>query len=92
MRVKNLNSGSVTELPCSGIFIFVGIQPDTPLVKNLLRLNEAGFIITDRNLNASAQGVFACGDCREKGLYQVINACGEGAAAADSAHKYLMEL
>ena len=52
-------------------------------------MDEAGFIITDENMVTSGEGIFACGDCRKKGLYQVINACGDGAVAADSAYKFI---
>lgn len=90
IRVRNLKADSLSEVVCQGVFIFVGIIPDTDFVKNLLKRDESGFIITDQNMAASREGVFACGDCREKGLYQVVNATGEGAVAADSAHKYLL--
>ncbi|MBI4972565.1 MAG: FAD-dependent oxidoreductase, partial [Candidatus Omnitrophica bacterium] len=78
-------------LSCQGVFIFVGIQPHTDFLKKLLQLDEAGFIITDENLATSQEGIFACGDCRKKNLYQVINACAEGAVAANSAHTYLLK-
>ncbi len=92
LKIRNVKTGATSEIVLAGLFVFVGITPETGLVKNLLRLNDQGFIITDRNLATSAPGVFACGDCREKSLYQVVNACGDGAVAADSAHKYLIEL
>ena len=91
VRIKNVQIGSSQELPCQGIFIFVGINPSTGFVKKVLNIDESGFIITDQNLATSRQGVFACGDCLKKSLYQVINACAEGALAAYSAHKYLIE-
>jgi thioredoxin reductase (NADPH) len=56
-----------------------------------LETDESGFIITDQAMRASKPGIFACGDCVSKSLYQVVNACGEGAVAADSAHKYLLK-
>ena len=92
VKVKNLVTEAKSEIPCEGIFIFVGIKPNTVFVKNQLQLDESGFIITDNNLKTSKDGVFACGDCRSKILYQVINACGDAAMAAHAAHKYLMEL
>ncbi len=89
VKIRNLASNSSAELPCQGVFIFVGITPNTAFVKGQLQMDEAGFIITDENLNTSVKGIFACGDCRKKSLYQVINGCGEGAVAAHSVHKYL---
>jgi thioredoxin reductase (NADPH) len=55
-----------------------------------LDLDEFGFIITNHALQSSREGVFACGDCVQKSLYQVITACGDGATACNSAHTYLL--
>ncbi|MDD2679270.1 MAG: NAD(P)/FAD-dependent oxidoreductase, partial [Candidatus Omnitrophica bacterium] len=79
-------------ISCQGVFIFVGITPNTDFVKNVSETDEFGFIITDQAMRASREGIFACGDCVRKSLYQVVNACGEGAVAVDSAHKYLLKL
>jgi len=90
--VKNIKTESKSILSCQGVFIFVGITPNTDFVKNLLQIDEAGFIITNQDMKTSQEGIFACGDCRKKSLYQVITACAEGALAADSAHKYILNL
>ncbi|MDD4900168.1 MAG: NAD(P)/FAD-dependent oxidoreductase, partial [Candidatus Omnitrophica bacterium] len=90
--VKNVTNAAMSTVACQGIFIFVGIIPNTHFLKNLLQIDDSGFIITNQNLETSLKGVFACGDCLKKSLYQVVNACGEGAVAADSAHKYLLNL
>lgn len=92
VRVKDLGTGLSRELSCDGVFIFVGIRPHTDFVKNYLQVDASGFIITQPDMRTSLPGVFACGDCRSKDLYQVINACGEAAVAASAANKYLMEL
>ena len=91
VSIKNLKTNSTKELPCQGIFIFVGIIPNTAFLKGSLEMDEGGFIITDRELKASKDGIFACGDCCKKSLYQVITACSEGAIASDSAYKYLLK-
>jgi thioredoxin reductase (NADPH) len=83
-------TGALNEISCQGVFIFIGIKPNTDFLKNQLEMNEMGFIITDEQLQTSCEGIFSCGDCRKKSLYQVINACGEGAVAAHSAHTYLL--
>ncbi len=88
--LKNLKTNSKNKISCQGIFVFVGISPNTGFLKNLLEMDEAGFIITDQQMQTSEGGVFACGDCRKKSLYQVITACGDGAVAAHSTHKYLI--
>ncbi len=91
VKIKDVIKNTSSELLCQGVFIFTGITPGTGFLKNQLSLNEPGFIITDENLKTSLKGVFACGDCRKKELYQVINACAEGAVAAYAAQKYLLE-
>lgn len=91
-KIKNVTTNKIIDYPCQGIFVFVGIKPNTGKLRNLLQRNESEFIITDSDMKTSQEGVYACGDCRQKSLYQVINACGEGAVAADSVHKYLLNL
>lgn len=75
VRIKNVKTGVNSDLACQGVFIFVGIQPNTLFLRNQLQMDEAGFIITDETLKTSKVGIFACGDCRKKNLYQVITAC-----------------
>jgi len=90
VRIKNLKTGLADSISCQGVFVFVGIEPNTAFVKNQLNIDEAGFIMADQDMRTSREGIFACGDCCKKGLYQVITACAEGAQAADSVHKYLL--
>ena len=89
VTVKDLLSGKSGDFNCAGVFIYIGYEHETAFLKGKLRMDESGFIITDENMLTSTEGVFACGDCRKKGLYQVINACGDGAVAADSAYKFI---
>ncbi|MBI4845165.1 MAG: thioredoxin-disulfide reductase [Candidatus Omnitrophica bacterium] len=86
------NSGKIEDVECSGVFIFAGMDPQTNLVKNILKLDVDGYIITDSALKTSVPGIFACGDCRQVMLRQVITACADGANAANSANKYLESL
>ena len=90
VKIKNLKTDSTSVLLCQGVFIFVGIKANTDFLKNQLDLDESGFIITDEDLKTSKDGIFACGDCRKKSLYQVITACSEGALAAASTQRYLL--
>ncbi len=90
--IKDVKTGELKNISCQGVFIFVGIEPNTGYLKNLLEINEKGFIITRSGVLTSEEGVFACGDCCDKILYQVVTACGEGASACDAAHKYLLNL
>ncbi|MCX5697638.1 MAG: thioredoxin-disulfide reductase [Candidatus Omnitrophica bacterium] len=91
VRVKNLKTQNISEIPCQGVFVFVGITPSTGFLKGVLQLDEPGFIITNEEMVTSRTGIFACGDCRKKALYQVVNACGEGAVASYSVNKYILE-
>ncbi len=90
IKLKDLNTSREKTIKCDGIFVYIGYIPDTSFVKDKLKLDEAGFIITEQDLATSQEGIFACGDCRSKTLYQVITACGDGAVAADSAYRYLV--
>ena len=89
VRIKDLLSGKESDFSCDGVFIYIGYEPETIFLKGKLNMDEAGFIIADEVMATSVEGIFACGDCRKKSLYQVINACGDGAVAADSAYKYI---
>ncbi len=89
VKIKDTLSGKEINFNCDGVFIYIGYEPETIFLKDKLRMDEAGFITADEFMATSTEGVFACGDCRKKSLYQVINACGDGAVAADSAYKFI---
>ena len=74
-----------------GIFIFAGYLPETHLVKDLVNLNDVGYIQTDENMKTNIPGVFAAGDIRVKSLRQVVTATADGAIAAVQAEKYVDE-
>jgi len=80
------------ELSVDGVFIFVGLVPNTAFIKGAVNLDKDGYIITDRDMKTSAEGIFACGDCISKSLRQVVTACGDGAMAAHSVSLYVDEL
>jgi len=89
LEIKNTATGEASQLACDGVFIYVGQEPETGILKNKLEMDGSGFIITNEDMETSHKGIFACGDCRKKNFYQVITACAEGAIAAHSAHKYI---
>jgi len=89
VKIKDVVSAEESKVSCDGVFIYIGYEPETDFLKNKLKLDDAGFIITGEDMATSEEGIFACGDCRKKSLYQVITACGDGAIAADSAYKYI---
>jgi len=89
VKIKNLKTEKEDFISCQGVFIFIGVRPQTGFLKNFLKLDEEGFIITDEKMKTSQEGVFACGDVRKNSLKQVVNACAEGAIACLSAEKYI---
>lgn len=90
--VKDIKREEVRELKAQGVFVFVGLVPNVEVVRGVVELSENGAIKVDRHMRTSAAGVFACGDCIEKSLRQVVTACGDGAVAAHSARLYVEEL
>lgn len=82
LTVKNLKTGKETELKVSGVFIYVGMIPNSELFKNQLKTDEAGFIITNEKMETSIPGVFAAGDVRESPIKQLTTAAGDGTVAA----------
>ncbi|SFG77321.1 thioredoxin reductase (NADPH) [Desulfotomaculum arcticum] len=87
--IKDVRTGAKTQLNVDGTFIYVGYRPSSGLVKNLVKLDEKGYIITDENMLTSFPGIFAAGDVRQKLLRQVVTAVADGAIAAVAAEKYL---
>ena len=92
VKIKNVKTQKEKDLACQGVFIFVGIEPDTKFLKGLLDMDESGYIITNDDMETSVDGIYACGDARKKLFRQVVTACGEGATAAFSAQQYVEEL
>ena len=89
IKIKNVKSQKEDILIAQGVFISVGMKPNTDFIKEIVKLDENGYILTDDDMETSLNGVFACGDCRKKSLRQVITACSEGAICAYSVFKFL---
>ncbi|NLZ91232.1 MAG: thioredoxin-disulfide reductase, partial [Clostridiales bacterium] len=89
--VKNVKTNEVKEVQTDGVFMFVGYDPVSDLVKGLVDMDEKGYIITDENMSTSVEGVFAAGDVRVKSLRQVVTAASDGAIAAVRAEHYISE-
>ena len=87
--LKNVKTGATWEKPISGLFIFVGIKPNTTFLQKTVALDEQGFIVTNETLETSVPGIFAAGDVRRKLLRQLSTAVGDGATAAFAVEKYL---
>jgi len=89
VRLKNVKTGEEKVLNVSGVFVFIGVRPNTAFVKDVIDLDLAGFIITNENLETNIPGVYAAGDVRRKALRQVVTACSDGATAVFQAQNYI---
>ncbi|MBI5518577.1 MAG: thioredoxin-disulfide reductase [Desulfovibrio sp.] len=86
--VRNVKTNERRTIELSGVFIFIGLLPNTGFLGDLLR-TDGGWIVTDDRLATSVPGIFAAGDVRTTPLRQVVTAAGDGARAAMSAYGYL---
>ena len=75
-----------------GIFVFVGYAPQSQLFKEVLEIDKLGYIVTNENMETNIEGVYVAGDLRPKSLRQIVTAVSDGAIAATSAEKYVIEL
>lgn len=95
--LKDTKTGELREIKADeddgtfGIFVFIGFDPQTGVFKNVVELNEAGYIKADELMRTNVPGVFAAGDIRVKTLRQVVTATSDGAIAAVEAEKYISE-
>lgn len=94
IRYKNTKTEEISEYRAQsgdffGVFVFAGYSPDTALVKDIIELNEHGYIITDSEQKTNIEGVYAAGDVCIKPLRQVVTATGDGALAATELEKYV---
>lgn len=89
-NVTAMKNGEEIEYQTNGVFIFVGLIPNTQFLQNSdVKLDEVGFILTDYNLHTNMPGVFASGDVRSGATMQIASAVGEGATAALKIREYL---
>ncbi len=88
LKVQDRDTKKEKELYADGAFIFVGFIPNTENVKDLIDLNERGFITTTGLGETNINGVFAAGDCREGAIAQVAAATGEGVLASYGVRHY----
>lgn len=81
--------GNTRVEPVSGVFVFVGLEPNTTFLRPVLELDAAGHVIVDHQLRTSARGVFAAGDLRQHATRLLVSAAGDGATAALGAYRYI---
>ncbi|EMC23236.1 thioredoxin-disulfide reductase [Streptococcus mutans] len=88
--IENVKTGQVNNYAFGGVFIYVGLDPVSSMVKELDITDEAGWIPTDDHMKTKVAGVFAIGDVRQKDLRQITTAVGDGAVAAQEAYQYIV--
>lgn len=95
MEIENVKTGETTTFEADeedgtfGVFIFIGYLPESDLYKDVVDINEWGYVESDAEMHTDVPGVFVAGDIRPKHLRQVITAAGDGAIAAHSAQKFV---
>ena len=92
VRLQNVKTDEQEDYPCDGVFIFVGMVPNTDFLKGSIELTEHGFIQCDcAYLRTSMQGVFVAGDCRIGAAMQLATAVGDGVNAAMVVRQYFRD-
>ncbi len=91
LRLRNVKTGELSDLQVAGVFVAIGLYPNSQCFANIIELDETGHIKTNELMATSAPGIFAIGDIRNNSARQVASAVGDGATAAISAFKYLRE-
>ena len=90
--IRNVKTGEESKLQADGIFIAVGIHPNTEYFAGLVEMDKNGYIIAGESCETSIPGIFVAGDTRTKELRQIITAVADGANAVNSVQKYLLTL
>lgn len=90
VKVLGTKDGKKQEFPTDGVFVFIGLLPNTGFLKDSdIKLDDIGLIVTDQHLQTSMKGVFSAGDVRSGATMQIASAVGEGATAALRIREYL---
>jgi thioredoxin reductase (NADPH) len=92
VNLKNMKTGEIVPVEVDSCFLFIGYIPNTKIFEGLVDMTDRGYILTNEDMETSASGIFAVGDCREKTLRQVATSVGDGAIAGFMAEKYVEEL
>lgn len=92
ITLVSTKTGEEQTLPADGVFVYVGMVPLSKPFENLGITNEAGYIVTNDQMETKVPGIYAAGDIREKTLRQIVTATGDGSIAAQAAQHYIEEL
>ncbi len=91
VRLRDLASGEVSQVELAGIFVYVGLQPNTAILRKLVKLSDTGHVQTDVSMRTERPGLYAAGDIRQDSATQAITSAGDGATAAIAAYHYIRE-
>jgi len=86
---KNVKDGTETKMDFEGVFVAIGLSPDTKIAEGLAERDQWGYIVSDEKCLTSTDGIFVAGDCRTKGVRQIATAVADGATSALAAISYL---
>lgn len=92
VTLQSTVDGTESEFTTDGVFVYIGMLPLTKPFESLGILNDAGYILTNDNMETTIPGIFAAGDVREKSLRQIVTATGDGSIAAQAVQHYVEEL
>ena len=88
--LRNTVTGEASELDATGLFVAIGHEPNTVLIKGQLELDDMGYVKTfDGTTRTSVDGVFACGDVQDHYYRQAVTSAGSGCMAAIDAERWL---
>ncbi len=91
IKYKDLETGEIKEMKIDGVFIYIGMLPNTELFEGQIELNKWKYIVVDKETRTSIPGIFAIGDVTDSSVKQVATAVGDGAKAGVNVYKYLEE-
>ncbi len=89
ITVRDRKTGEEKAVDVSGVFVYVGLEPNSGFLKGVVELDAKGFVVVSERMETSTPGIFAAGDICSKVIRQVVTACAEGATAAINAYKYI---
>lgn len=89
VTVQNTKTGKYNEITAEGVFVYIGMVPESSLFKSSVTMSENGYIITDENMKTNIDGVFAAGDVRKKAVRQIASAAGDGVVAGIITERFI---
>lgn len=92
VQIRNRKTDEISVFPCEGVFVYIGLIPNSDIVEGLGITDEEGWVITNEKMETSIPGLFAVGDVRQTPLRQIATAVGDGSHAGHMAYQYIQTL